>query len=1174
MALGGETPVGRRVTLPLPARTLAGFVVAVLAVVLIAFFSFHSLQTSDETSERVTRTLALVQQIETLLSRLKDAETGQRGYLLTGDEQYLEPYLNARSTIAREFGRAHELVASGVQQERLVTLQQLATLKLDELQETITLRRAGDAEGALKVVRTDRGKDLMDRIRALTEQMIADEQGLLATRQAQSQEASSLAFRVAWISSGTLLFLIAVAAVLSSRDYRARETQIWLRAGQVGLASKIQGEQRLDKLGEAVLSFIAQFLDARVGAIYAAQDDGSFRCFATFAAPSGTPVEMRTGDGLLGQAAKDNRVLRVRDVPDGYLPITSTLGRGKPRELLVAPASVDGIVQAVLELGFFRRLDDADQELLARVAQLLGASVRSSKDRSRLEELLEETQRQAEELQAQQEELRVNNEELEEQSRALRESQSLLEQQQSELEQSNSQLEEQAQLLQTQKDDLSRSQAVLSAKANELARANQYKSEFLANMSHELRTPLNSSLILAKLLADNKGGNLSAEQVKFAQTISSAGNDLLTLINDILDLSKIEAGKVDVNPEPVNIARLVDETIGPLLPIAQQRGLDLQATVESNAPAQIETDSQRVGQILKNLLSNALKFTENGQISLQVSGGPNDSVTFAVRDTGIGIASHQHELIFEAFRQADGSTHRKYGGTGLGLSISRDLAHLLGGKITLQSAPGQGSVFQLTLPLEYVSPAESSANLTGRGMSDPEQDAQLGDRSAGGFVQRPVPTQPAWTAPLIAAPSTTAPSTTTLPAQNTHIDDDRDRLASDKRLILVVEDDLRFAYILRDLTRELGFQCVITSTASDGLLAASNLRPSAILLDINLPDHSGLGVLDRLKRDSLTRHVPVHVLSVADYTREALGMGAVGYDLKPVKRAQLIDALQRLEARIAQRVRRVLVVEDDERQRDSMQQLLASAQVQLTAVESANEALAQLKETSFDCMIMDLNLPDLSGYELLEKLSEQGDAQFPPVIVYTGRSLTREEELQIRRFSRSIILKDARSPERLLDEVTLFLHQVESTLPAEMQRMLMVARERDKTLEGRRILVVEDDVRNIFALSSVLEPKGAKVELARNGKEALDALERSRGPKGNPIDLVLMDIMMPEMDGLTATREIRKNSEWKRLPIIALTAKAMRDDQEKCLAAGANDYIAKPLDVEKLLSLVRVWMPK
>jgi CheY-like chemotaxis protein len=406
------------------------------------------------------------------------------------------------------------------------------------------------------------------------------------------------------------------------------------------------------------------------------------------------------------------------------------------------------------------------------------------------------------------------------------------------------------------------------------------------------------------------------------------------------------------------------------------------------------------------------------------------------------------------------------------------------------------------------------------------------------------------------------------------MDDDRERVTPDSRVVLVIEDDPRFAAILRDLAREMNFLCVVTHTANDGLAAAERYHPRAILLDVNLPDHSGLGVLDQLKHNTQTRHIPVHILSVADHAQEALERGALGYDLKPVKRTQVVEALQRLEAKFSQSMRHVLVVEDDARQRESIRQLLHSENVRITTVETGAQALAQLKEITFDCMIMDLSLPDLSGYELLTRMSEQDEVSFPPVIVYTGRSLTAEEEQQLRRFSKSIIIKDARSPERLLDEVTLFLHQVESALPAQMQQMLKMARDRDGTLEGRRILVVEDDVRNVFALTSVLEPKGAKVVLARNGREALESLDRSRIESDTAIDLVLMDMMMPEMDGLTAMREIRKQPVWKKLPIIALTAKAMRDDQEKCLAAGANDYIPKPLDVEKLLSLVRVWMPK
>ncbi|RZJ07996.1 MAG: response regulator, partial [Rubrivivax sp.] len=430
----------------------------------------------------------------------------------------------------------------------------------------------------------------------------------------------------------------------------------------------------------------------------------------------------------------------------------------------------------------------------------------------------------------------------------------------------------------------------------------------------------------------------------------------------------------------------------------------------------------------------------------------------------------------------------------------------------------------------------------------------------------PAPEARSWSSNPLPAP--------TKPPAAPVMDDDRDGLRTDARLILVIEDDTRFAAILRDLAREMGFQCVVTHSANDGVAAAQRYLPSAIVLDMNLPDHSGLGVLDQLKRNPQTRHIPVHVASVADYSHEARELGAIGYALKPVKREQLVEALEKLDAKVSQGIRRVLVVEDDERQRDSIHQLLATGDVQIIGVESAGEALAQLQSTTFDCMVMDLNLPDLSGYELLEKMAELDTVSFPPVIVYTGRSLTRDEEQQLRRFSKSIIIKDARSPERLLDEVTLFLHQVESKLPAESQRMLKVARDREAMLDGRRILVVEDDVRNIFALSSVLEPKGAKVQIARNGREALEALAGSMAHPSAAVDLVLMDIMMPEMDGLTAMREIRKRAEWKKLPIIALTAKAMKDDQEKCLAAGANDYIAKPLDVEKLLSLVRVWMPK
>jgi len=1134
-------------------RTFAGFLVAIAAVIVIAVLSYDSLKLTERSAESLTRTVEVLAQIQSFVSTLKDAETGQRGFLLTGRESYLEPFLAAKDSLPAELARLRTLLRGDpAQAGRLDSLQTVTTDKLQELNETVELKRAGKADAALAIVLTDRGKNAMDRIRLVVDEMQNQERQLIAERAQDWRNAATFAFAITSGGSVVLLFFIGVAATIASREFSARQRESWLRTGQLHLSGLMQGDLPLDRLGDNILRYLGEYLDAQVGAIFVAEG-GNFRRVAGFGLPGDFEVaSVRPGDGLAGQAAKDDRPLHVRDVPRDYLPVSSGTGRAAPAELLIAPASVDGRVYAIVELGFFGRVRAQKEQLLDRVSEAIAAAVRAARDRTRLEDLLQETQQQAEELQSREEELRVNNEELEEQGRALRESRTQLESQQAELEQINAQLEEQTQVLEHQKEALVKSHAVLSAKSAELQRANEYKSEFLANMSHELRTPLNSTLILAKLLADNKDGNLNETQVKYAQTISSAGNDLLSLINDVLDLSRIEAGKIEITPETVNIGEVLVSLNEMFQPAAAEKGLKFLAGVDPGAPDEIETDPQRLRQILSNLLSNALKFTQHGEIELRVSPSRQSTLSFAVRDTGVGIEPHQHEVIFEAFRQADGSIHRKFGGTGLGLSISRDLARLLGGSIVVESTPGAGSTFTLTIPLRY-SAAAPLAPVAAVGPVAPRA-AVAGNTSA--------------------AASAHALSADSAVLARGAVVDDRDNLRPGARLILVVEDDESFGLILRDLSHEMSFQAVVVQSAGDGLTAAAQFQPSAILLDMNLPDFSGLGVLDQLKRNPRTRHIPVHVVSVADYRREALELGAVGYALKPAKREELVAALERLELRLAQGVRRVLVVEDDPRQRESIRQLLTNADVQITGVATANEALSELSTTTFDCVVLDFNLPDLTGYDLLEKMAKQEEVSFPPVIVYTGRALSRDEEQRLGRYSKSIIIKDARSPERLLDEVTLFLHQVESKLSPSHQQMLRAARSRDGALEGRRILVVEDDVRNIFALSSLFEPNGAAVEIARNGREALDALAKSRLPGSSAIDMVLMDIMMPEMDGLTAMREIRKLPEWKKLPIIALTAKAMKDDQEKCLAAGANDYIAKPLDVERLLSLVRVWMPK
>ncbi len=1106
----------------LPAKTLAGFVLAVLAIIAILFLSYRTLEERATAARRMTHTLSATHDFESLLALLTDAETGQRGFLLTGSEDYLAPYQKAVGEFPQliDSTRAEFGPADTAQAQRLNTVERLATAKFAELKQTIDMRRAGQTEAALDAVRTNQGRVTMESIRNVLAQMIQEEQKLLVVRTEQWEATTEMSALITWIGAGILLVLVGVAALMSSRDFREQAFESWHRSGQAELAARMQGSPNAERLGTTIAQFLGGFLRAQVGAIYLSKRDGELSRIGSFAEPANSS-QLEAGAaaaaGLTRQAFRDNKVLRVTDVPPDYFSISSGLGSSSARQLLLAPISVDGVPVGVVELGFFRAITREEEDFLRIVGDVIGNAFRTSQYRAELEELLEETQRQSEELQTQQEELRVNNEELEQQSRALQDSQERLQNQQTELEQTNAQLEEQAQSLARQRDDLVRAQG-------ELKRASAYKSEFLANMSHELRTPLNSSLILAKLLMDNRERNLTPEQIKFAQTIYSAGNDLLTLINDILDLSKIEAGKLDVKPENVRLSTAIDDLKNTFNPIAQERRLEFGVELGPGAPNSIFTDSTRFLQIMKNLLSNAFKFTERGGVILRVERSAEGKVSFAVRDTGIGIPAEQHEIIFEAFRQADGTTNRKHGGTGLGLSIARDLSRLLGGELALESAPGRGSTFTLILPERYAGEGAAKA---------------------------------------------LSPSVSRLPFRAEPRSIDRGPLLNPGRSILVIEDDENFAQIIEALARDLDFKAIIASTAEEGLRLAERGRPSAIVLDIGLPDRSGLSVLDELKHNPATRHIPVHIISATDHSQTALEMGATGYAIKPVEKEKLIEALKRLEAKFTQKMRRVLIVEDDEVHRDSTCRLLAGDDVETVAVGTADEALEHLTHSTFDCMVLDLSLPDRTGFDLLEEMANRDQYSFPPVIVYTGRSLSRDEEQKLRRFSSSIIIKGARSPERLLDEVTLFLHQVEAKLPQDRQRMLRDARHREAIFEGRRILVVEDDVRNIFALSSVLEPKGAKIEIARNGREALEHLA------ANPsIDLVLMDIMMPEMDGLAATREIRKNPRFDRLPIIALTAKAMADDRESCMAAGANDYIAKPLDVDKLLSLTRVWMPK
>jgi signal transduction histidine kinase/CheY-like chemotaxis protein len=1144
--------LSRNVSLPLAVGVLSAAFFVILITYLLSVIQW--VEHTDRVINNINRSLKLS----------VDMETGMRGFLLTGDERFLDPYEVAKPSIIAELNGLEELVADNPDQvDRFKRLAAMQESWNQFAQEMITLRRtAGDYSTPIQ---NRRGKRLTDEIRDEYDQAANVEHQLRLTRNTDVTHTTVLSVSLyiifvlivsgilAWVGRRDMTALSSTytANLKAQQEDAERLAHVaWLRNGQSELAEQVIGQLTLNLLGRNVLQFFAHHLGAVVAAVYVRQEHGGLMRVASYGFSRQQELQEQSiysGEGVVGKAAEEDQIITLDDVPQDYFKVTSGLGDGSPRSVIVVPTSNDDQVNGVIELGFLRALTPRDIEFLELVADNVGTSIEAARYRQRLQEVLAETQQLNEELQVQQEELRTANEELEEQSRILKESQAHLETQQAELEQTNEQLAEQGKALADQRDALDRNneelniaQVELEARAEELQRSSKYKSEFLANMSHELRTPLNSSLILAKLLAENPLDNLTGEQVKFAESIYSAGNDLLNLINDILDISKVEAGKLDMRPENSSVSRLVDGLRMTFEPLAGDKQLQFTVEVQPGAPVSLYTDRQRLEQILKNLLSNAIKFTETGAVSLTVSRQPGEGIAFTVRDSGIGIAEDQQESIFEAFRQADGTTNRRYGGTGLGLSISRDLARLLGGSISVTSAPGQGSLFTLVLPEQYDEQAQSP------------------------YVEEPpVAVQPAPQPVAVAAPK--APVIEPV----ARFADDRDKAPFSKRCILVIEDEVRFAHILYDLAHELGYHCLVAHGADEGFELASSLLPDAVLLDMRLPDHSGLTVLQRLKEMPATRHIPVHVISVEDRQEAALQMGAIGYAVKPTTREELKDVFARLEAKLTQKVKRVLLVEDDALQRDSIARLIGDDDIEITAVGFAQDALELLRDNAYDCMIIDLKLPDMLGNDLLKRMSTDEICAFPPVIVYTGRNLTRDEEAELLKYSRTIIIKGARSPERLLDEVTLFLHKVESQLSNERQKMLKTARSRDRVFEGRKILVVDDDVRNIFALTSALEHKGAIVEVGRNGLEAIEKLNTVED-----IDLVLMDVMMPEMDGYEATIEIRKDPRWRKLPIIAVTAKAMKDDQDRCLQAGSNDYLAKPIDLDRLFSLIRVWLPK
>jgi PAS domain S-box-containing protein len=927
------------------------------------------------------------------------------------------------------------------------------------------------------------------------------------------------------------------------------EEQNVLQTGQTDLSDVMRKDVETDSLCMNILNFMAKYLQAQVGAFYLNNGNNVFTLRASYAYKTRKNLsnEFAIGEGLVGQAALEKQPIMLSQVPDDYITVTSGLGSKPPRNILVQPLVFNNTSLGVIEIGSLEAFSEAQRFFIEVSGERIAIAIQTATAREQLKKSLEKTQQQAEELQSQQEELRVTNEELEEQTQALEKSEQKLKAQQEELEVANEELREKNESLQQQKREIEKTRKAIQEKAEELAIAGKYKSEFLANMSHELRTPLNSLLLLASILSENKEGNLTQDQIASTRIIYQSGNDLLSLINEILDLAKIESGRLVLQSEEILIKDIADSLAANFQHMIDDKGLRLAINISENVPAAIQVDRKRVEQIMKNLMSNAIKFTEKGSVTVDFSRpvknadlsrsglDRKNTIAIAVEDTGIGISPEDQKIVFEAFQQAEGGTARQYGGTGLGLSISRELARLLGGEIQLISEKGKGSVFTIYLPIEPK--AEGAKHFKpAPGTHKAEPVGRFAD------MQQKIP---------VAEP----------------IADDRDSIAEDEKVILVIEDDPKFARLLLKLCHERGLKCLATPLGEEGLLLAEKHLPEAIILDIKLPGVDGWTVLETLKENPKVRHIPVHMMSVEESTLEAFRKGAIGYLKKPVNKEDLDAAFHKLVDVFSKEVKNLLVVEDDKNLRKSIIKLMGNGDVSAEEAANGAETIQALKSKTFDCMILDLGLPDMTGFELLRALEAQENITIPPVIIYTGRELTQEEDAQLRNYAESIIIKGVKSEERLLDEASLFLHRVVSKMPEKKRQMITSLHDTDVMFKDKTVLVVDDDMRNVYSLSKVLKEKGMRVLKAENGQKALDVLKTT-----SAVDLVLMDIMMPVMDGYETMKRIRAQERFRKLPVIALTAKAMKEDETRCIAAGASDYLPKPVDVNRLSSMMRVWL--
>ncbi|GAB4024366.1 response regulator [Spirosoma koreense] len=1182
------------------------FSLSTLLLLISLTASFYSIQKLISNSELVNHTNQVLIEAENIISAMKDAETGQRGYLVTLDPLFLQPYNGSFEKVTGSYAHLRQLTHDNPAQEKnLDRVKALYEAKFTQMQRVVDLvnrNRAFLRDTVERHREMVRGKRVMDELRIVISQLKAEEEDLLKTRTEQQQ-----------IYIRYTPFLLVIAAIISmlitgltylrikrdmqdrlakqiadearyhetskriavmeditqevaGGDYSVRSTdtqdddlgrigkalnqmtasleqtftdlnnQNWLQAGAVRLSDAIRGERDLKKVGTHLLDAIAGYVDAPLGTIYLLDHDTRYRLAGSYAAQQ-APAYVQAGEGLVGQAIERKKTIIVQDIPADYSRVSSSLGDALPTTIVVAPLVYGNTCVGALELGFLRTPDPLSLIFLERNLEAMAINVNAALDYLKLQNFLEETQAQSEELQAQHNELETLNEELEMQAQKLQASEEELRVQQEELQQTNTELEERSLLLEEKNDEIQK-------KADELELATRYKSEFLANMSHELRTPLNSILLLSRLLAENNDDTLNSEQIEYAKVIQSSGNGLLGLIDEILDLSKIEAGQMKLDYQTVAIGDVADELRALFGVQANEKGLDFSIVVEPNVPTLIETDKMRLGQILKNLLSNALKFTATGRVTLTIRKHAlaANTLCFIVRDTGIGIPVDKQPLIFEAFQQADGSTKRKYGGTGLGLSISRELTKLLGGQITLTSQVNEGSEFTVQLPADGSKRVEPTETAASPAVEQPPAD--------------------------MAAPSRFVPDkyiSTTIPEP---VPDDRKSISEPDKVILIIEDDTNFAKSLLDYARRKGYKGIVAVRGDEGLKLASLYKPQGILLDIQLPVMSGWEVMDALKADPHTRPIPVHIMSSHKLKTESLMKGAVDFVDKPMAYEQMQEVFKKIEYVINRDHKKVLIIEDNPKHAKALGYFLESFNITSELKSSISEGIDALKRKEVDCVILDMGVPDNKAYETLEEARKNPGLETLPIIIFTGKSLSMSEELKIKKYADSIIVKTAHSYQRMLDEVSLFLHLVEENKQAESNNGgPKKLRGLSQVLTNKTVLVADDDVRNIFSLSKALEQYNMTVIAALDGKEALQKL--SEHPD---IDIVLLDMMMPQMDGYETARKIRENYQWKSLPVIAVTAKAMTGDREKCIQAGASDYITKPVDIDQLVSLLRVWL--